>query len=284
MAGLRARGPVVGRDGERAQLLSLISVLSRGTGGAGLVAGSAGMGKSRLVDDVAARAGDVTVLRVQAAEDAVEVPFSGLVGALTPLRRSPRWSALVQGLPRLHALWPGDVAPPSAVVDPELERASLVYAVVDLIRRLAAREPVLLVVDDVQWVDRATLDVLRHLAPTAEDHPVAVLATRRTDLVRHPDEGSAPGTETHWLDAWPRSRRLTLTRLSDDQADTMLRDLIGDDPPPDLVRLVRDHAAGVPLYVRALVALHHEAWRRALNAVVGGVCQSTPQCSSSRSR
>ncbi|WP_433781428.1 ATP-binding protein [Actinomycetospora sp. CA-101289] len=266
---LRARGRIVGRDDERAQLLSLVSGLSRGIGGAGLVVGSAGVGKSRLVNDVVARAGDVTVLRVQSAEDAVEVPFSGLVGALTLVRRSPGWPALVEGLPRLHALWPGDVAPPSAVADPELERAALVYALVDLIRRLADREPVLLVVDDAQWVDRATLEVLRHLAPAAEDHPVAVLATRRTDLVGNGDDGPTPGSVTGWLDAWPRSRRLELTRLSDEQTNTMLHDLIDDHPPADLVRLVRDHAAGVPLYVRALVlalietdGLHHDgrAW------------------------
>ena len=189
------------------------------------------MGKSRLVDDIAARIANATVLRFQAAEDAVEVPFSGLVRALAPVRRAPEWPSLVEGLPRLHALWPGGVAPPVVTADPELERASLVYAVVELLRRLARRGAVLLLLDDVQWVDRATIDVLRHLAPVAEDHPVLVLATARSDLLG-PEEGSGRRTGssgTSSLRAWPRPVRLELTRLSDDLTDAMVGDLLGEE-------------------------------------------------------
>ena len=192
------------------------------------------MGKSRLVGGIAARIVNATVLRFQAAEDAVEVPFSGLVRALAPVRRTPDWPSLVEGLPRLHALWPGGVAPSAATADPELERASLVYAVVELLRRLARRGAVVLLLDDVQWVDRATIDVLRHLAPVAEDHPVLVLATARSDLLG-PETGDPVGRREArgrpGCHAWPRPVRLELTRLSDDLTDAMVRDLLGEEPP-----------------------------------------------------
>ncbi len=257
---LRGDGRLVGRDEERARLLRLARILTRGSGGVGVVAGPAGVGKSRLVDDLAGRV-DATVLRVRAAESLVELPFAGLVRALSSVRRSPAWPSLVDGLPRLHALWPGDVPVPVGTTDPELERAALVYAVAEVFRRLARRGPVLLVLDDVHWVDRASLDVLAQLGPTAEDHPLLVLATVRSDLAHpeRPHDDRIESRPTSWSDSWPTVDRVELTRLSDALTATMLTALLGGEAPPELLDVVRDRAAGVPLFVRALVFALAEA-------------------------
>jgi DNA-binding CsgD family transcriptional regulator/tetratricopeptide (TPR) repeat protein len=279
---LHARTRVVGRDDERARLLGSIARLSTGLGGMCLITGVAGVGKSRLVDEAVERArGRSTVLRAQGAEALVEVPFAGLVQALTPLSSSGRWRSLVDGLPRLHALWPSDIPEPAQPpAEGDVERAALLNSVVAVLRRLSAAGPVLLVVDDVHWADRGTLDVLAHLAPVAEAYPLLVLATARTDLTTA--GGGLPGEPwMSWSATWPAAERITLGPVSHQDVAVMVRDLLGDDAPTEFLATVADRARGVPLYVRALTFamvesgdLHHADGRWSLASVIA---EETPK-------
>ena len=93
---------------------------------------------------------------------------------------------LARLLPRLRARLPG--LPEPVPLDPATERRHLFDAVISVVRRLAARGPVLLVLDDLHWADRSSLLLARQLVRAAPLGPVLLLGTFRDDELaeRHP--------------------------------------------------------------------------------------------------
>jgi len=152
-------------------------------GGSVLVHGPAGIGKSTVVDAlVSAAPVPVRVLRACAAQVESGLPYLTLVDLFGPV------------LAEHGSLLPGHLrsaldaallrtAPPSSPQDELAVR----LAALELLRLLAARTPVLLVLDDIQWVDEPSAGVLGFLARRVADLPVRVLAGERTDPpVRRP--------------------------------------------------------------------------------------------------
>ncbi len=177
-AELRARSevPLVGRRRELAELVRLWTGAQGEAPRAGrivVVAGDAGIGKTSLAAELARRAhadGGV-VLAGRAPEEAL-VPYQPFLEALRhyfstaepeELRRAVRdyGPELARLVPELSRRLP-DLPP--APEEPESERYRLFEAVVGLFAAISSTAPVLLVLDDLQWADRPTLLLLRHLA------------------------------------------------------------------------------------------------------------------------
>ncbi|WP_106193096.1 helix-turn-helix transcriptional regulator [Umezawaea tangerina] len=158
---------VVGREVETAAVLGL-------TGGVLVVTGDPGMGKSTLLDLAADRAADRRVLRVTGSRDESTLPFSGLHQLLRPVLDE------VDGLPErqraalLGAIGLGDSGPP--------DRLIIGVAVLALLSELSDRVPVLVVVDDVRWLDGGSRDVLAFVARRIGDEPLAVLVGARDEI------------------------------------------------------------------------------------------------------
>jgi DNA-binding CsgD family transcriptional regulator len=160
-----------------------------------LISGDAGVGKTRLVTELAARAGEsgFTVLSGRCAELGDAVPYLPLADALRdattgPCPGAPLLDALA-ARPVLSRLLPDrNESQPAGGDMPGLVQQQLFGAVLGLLTELAASSPVLLVLEDVHWADQSTRDLLTFLSRMLHAERIAVVATYRSDDMhrRHP--------------------------------------------------------------------------------------------------
>jgi DNA-binding SARP family transcriptional activator len=189
---LRIR-PDVGVLGRTEQIRLIAEATERAAGGAGravlLVSGEAGQGKSTLVAEAARDAFEdgACVLSGHCEED-VTTPYQLFVETLghyilhTPEDELASQVDKLAGeltalLPTLARRVPG--LPPVRTVDPDSERYRLFAAAVDLVARMSADRTVVLVLDDLQWADQGSLQLLRHLVTSDQPMRLVVLATFR---------------------------------------------------------------------------------------------------------
>ena len=168
---------LVGRRAERAALQALVEGAVRGQGGALLVTGEPGMGKTVLLDDLAARTqGEVTVLRASGSESDADLPFATLAELLRPADRAidalpgPQAQALRQAL---------GFEKTAGVVD----GLAVGVAVLGLLATLALRKPVLAVVDDLQWVDEPSRTAGSFVARRLSKLHIALLCAGRVSEI-----------------------------------------------------------------------------------------------------
>ncbi|WP_433294365.1 helix-turn-helix transcriptional regulator [Pseudonocardia sp. CA-142604] len=181
-----ATPPLVGRDDHVATLMSAFDGVQQGRMATVFLVGDAGVGKTRLVQHLVscAEEADATVLLGGATDIAESPPFWPVASALRNLLRSQRGEELQQllspwadQLEELVALRPA--VPALAGAQARVQTLELLHRVV---LRLAARSVVVLVVEDLQWADRSTLDLLAYLVANLVDERVLVVATHRTEL------------------------------------------------------------------------------------------------------
>ena len=224
--------PLVGRDGELPALRSLVAAAASGRGGALVVTGAPGIGKSVLLDAAAREAADAgaRVLRASGVEFEADIAFASLNQLVLPLSQTIRALEPRRGEVLSVALGGFDDA---AVV----QRVAVADATVALVRRAAAAEPLLLAVDDAMWLDRSSAFVLSFVARRLAESRAALIVTSR------PHEDS-------FFDRAGLSE-LALGPLDDAEADQVLRAQRPELVPAVVGRLLRE-AAGNPL---ALVEL-----------------------------
>lgn len=228
-ANRRARGgQLVGRDAEQALIAARLADREAGT--AILVRGPAGIGKTALIDEAVRRAGPSRrILRTVGSSPETGMAMAGLYQLLQPLLTfahlipEPRQAAL------RVAFGITDGAPP--------EPFALAAATLDLLADAAAEQPLLVVAEDLQWLDPATVGVLRFLGRRLEHDPVVLLATTRDD---EPDP--LHGAASRVLDLEPLgagdSRRLLASVAPDLSGATQARVLrVAEGNPLALVEL-----------------------------------------------
>jgi hypothetical protein len=245
-AGRSGVSPFVGRAREEARLASVWGAAAGGRAQLVLVTGEPGIGKTRLVEELSARAGAFTVeARAYPAEGALAYGVAGTWLRSQPvaarLARLPR-SDLTE-LARLLPELAGQAPPPEPLPEAELRRR-LFGAVGRAL--LAAGAPLLLVVDDVQWADAQSLRLIHYLLRAAPSARLLVAATaRREELdAQHPLVAL-----TTALQALGRYSEIELHRLG--REDTaLLAERIAGAPldAGELERLYRD-SEGNPLFV-----------------------------------
>jgi DNA-binding SARP family transcriptional activator len=187
--------PLVGRGRERAELLTHLEGLLAGTGGVVLVEGEAGIGKTRLLQELRRDAEwrGAQVLWAQAEERAG--PACGpllraLADGLTPLRaeqvarlvEAPWLQVLCPLLPTLAAHRPA--LPPPAPLDPAREQVRLAEAVARLLAAWAQVTPLVVILEDLHQASPDTLDVLALIAPQIRPAGVLIVGSYRGDEVR----------------------------------------------------------------------------------------------------
>src|SRR4051812_28749550 len=235
---------LVGRQEERDRLEEAIRRAATGRGAVILVAGEAGVGKTCLVDSVAADA-QALVLRGASTQGAT-APYGPLVAALRSHLRAHPGALDDCGPPRAHL----------AVLLPELgpraeasDRATLLEAVRCAIAHLASTDPVVFVLDDLHWSDAATLDLIAGLAEALEELPVLVVATYRSDGLPR-DHGVRRLRND--LRRAGRLDELVLEPLGPQDTRLLLAAVLGEQPARSLARAVHDRTAGVPFFAEEL--------------------------------
>lgn len=166
--------PLIGREPERGRIAGLLDGVSE-RGGALLVRGAAGLGKSALLADAAhqARQRGMTVLSTTGVQAEANLPFAALHLLLRPLL------PLVDNLPETQR-----VAIRTAFCQsdgPAPERFLIALAVLELLAEAAERTALLLVVDDAHWLDPASTDILAFVARRVGSDPIIVLGAVREE-------------------------------------------------------------------------------------------------------
>jgi class 3 adenylate cyclase/tetratricopeptide (TPR) repeat protein len=254
----------VERDAERARLRRLVDDTLVGRGRMALVAGEAGVGKSRLVAEIGdeAQARGMRVLTGHCVEMSGGAPYLPYVEIIEQAINIPRsslelWRALgdvaaeiARIAPELRRVFP-DIPPP-VELPPELARRYVWNSFGEFVGRAAQGQPLLLVLEDLHWADESTVLLTEYLAPLLPDMPVLVLGTYR-DL----------GVDLHHplarvIGQLGRKRlveRVNLRRLSFDGVRAMVEALAGQPAPEQLVRVIDRETEGNPFFVEE-VYLH----------------------------
>jgi DNA-binding NarL/FixJ family response regulator/tetratricopeptide (TPR) repeat protein len=185
---------MVGRSEELTRLMALLDEAEAGQPVVVLVSGDAGVGKTRLVTELAAEAANrsFTVLSGRCAELA-DMPYLPLADALrdAATRPSARGQVLeaLAARPVLSQLLPDRQASQPGGGDlPGMAQQQLFGAVLGMLAELTEAGPVLLVLEDLHWADRSTRDLVTFLSRVLHRERIAVVATYRTDDMhrRHP--------------------------------------------------------------------------------------------------
>lgn len=203
---------LVGRARERGLLDDLVTATRAGHGGAVGLVGDAGVGKTALLQDVAARATGVRLVRARGVQSEASLPFAALSELLRPILD------LLPALPvpQREAL-EGALAlrPPGRTED----RFAIGAGTLALLSAAAEQGPLLVLVDDAQWLDGSTADALRFAARRLADDPVGVVVATRPDGRSLLDELGAVVHELAGLD-----REATAELLRDRTTDAALVD------------------------------------------------------------
>ncbi len=240
-------GPLVGRADELARLMAHVDRAVDGRPSAVLVAGDAGVGKTRLLDELSRRSAErgVRVLSGHCVDlGDVGLPYLPFVDLLRPVAADPELSPVLAGHPVLAGLLTGRPgAPVTGTPDDDPDRGSplgrgalrpptddgrlqLFEAVAALLAEVAAGRPLLVVLEDLHWADRSSRDLLRYLLARLlarlVDEPITVVVSYRADDLhrRHPlrpllaELVRLPGVE-----------RLTLEPLPDADVGALVRGL-----------------------------------------------------------
>jgi DNA-binding CsgD family transcriptional regulator len=251
--------PLVGRRREMARLAeALDDVLRAGRPHVVLLTGAGGVGKSRLVQEALDLTRDRGLLPLQGTAGPLQrdLSLAPVVEALRPLVHGTgptgraRIAALVEGLSDLTRLFDGlPLVPPLPLSDLGLERTRLFEAVTRLLDRAAAERPVALVLDDLHWADPASLALLHYAVRGLADRPVLFLLAFR-------DAEVEPGLRelTTALRCGAVVTELPLAALDPGSVEELARALLGGAVPSGLVTVLTQRAAGIPLFVAAVVS------------------------------
>src|SRR5205085_3861744 len=265
--------PLVGRAASFGQLVASFQQARRGQPQAVLLVGEAGIGKTRLASEFVAwaRAQGAEVLSGQAFEMGGRLPYQPLVEALRPRLEADNppedllealWLAeLSRLLPELRVRYPDLPAP----TEDELAAKGLLFeAVVRLFDALARRAPLVLLLEDLHWLDGASLDLLRYLGHSWSRHgsPVLLLGTLRPEGLELNPQLSAPLAD---LGRELPLSQVSLQPLSKPETIHLVQAIVGQGAPsPQCEGERREHgpaqpsrpgAAPAPERERPLVAL-----------------------------
>jgi DNA-binding CsgD family transcriptional regulator len=216
-----------------------------------LVRGEVGIGKTRLLEEFAARIADEAhLVRGGCVEGVSYAPWTEVLRRLLgnddllaadDLPRRVR-SEIARLLPHLSL----DEADAGGVSESAGQHL-LFEAVVELLTRVASRTRLVLLVDDLHWVDPASSELIRYLANNLGRAPILLIVTYRAE------EASVERDLIAQL-ARLASRQIALTPLAEDSTAEMAEILLGPDASPDDVRRIARDADGNPLFVEELVA------------------------------
>ena len=226
------------------------------------------MGKSRLISELAGRAGrnGMTVVVGECLPlGEGELPYAPVVGALRSLVRQREASELDALLgpasEDLVALLP-ELSSPATVSGPfsgEGSQGRLFEQLLTLLATAARAAPLVLVVEDFQWADRSTRDFLSFLVRAARREPIALIVSYRSDELqrRHPLRPFVLELERSG-----RAIRVELGQFTRAELSEQVAAILDQPPPPPLVDRLLERSGGNPFFTEELLASSHKPANR----------------------
>ena len=258
----------IGRQAELQRIMGAVERAGAGEAAVVLVGGEAGIGKTRLMDEVGGRSQDLGALLLEGGcvslGDGGGLPFAPIVEALRRLPaalaggkfgaidvetlRTPATVELGRLLPEFGTPAAADAEGPGR---PEWIQARIFEGVLALLRGLGERAPVVCVLEDLHWADSSTRDLVAFLARNVRTEPLVVIGTYRTDELhrRHPLRP--------WLaemDRLPRVQRMELARFGREELSAQVEAIIGHAPETELLDAIGRRAEGNPFFIEELLA------------------------------
>ena len=252
-----AAAPFIGRGPELQALRAALDRAEAGTDQFVMLAGEAGMGKTRLCQEVAAEAARRAIPTVwgRCFEEPGAPPYWPWIQAIRSLLDS-------RDDTRLRALLGDDAAPIAGIVpevrnrlgdlppvsplEPDQLRFQLFHAITQIWQRMAAEGSLLLILDNLHWADPSSLRLLSFLAAELGGHRLILLGTyRQTELSRE----HALGDSLADLTRCPAYQRLQLSGFSRDETAQFLHSVTGASPSPEVVAAIHERTEGHPLFL-----------------------------------
>ncbi len=257
---LGSEAPLVGRAEELTRLTAAVERARTGRPAAVLLAGDAGVGKTRLLTELCrrARAAGATVLTGHCVDlGAVGLPYLPFAEALRELASRADDEAVAEALQARPALSrlitrPGQPVPAVGAGDDDAGRLQLFDAVAGVLGDVGeAGAPVLLVIEDLHWADQSTRDLLSFLLARLRSERLAVVASYRADDLhrRHPLRPLLGE-----LVRLPPVERIELSPFTPTELRDYLHALSGEQVPEPLVRDVLARSDGNAYFAEELYA------------------------------
>jgi eukaryotic-like serine/threonine-protein kinase len=243
--------PFIGRTAELSRLEEALGNALRGRGSAWLVGGEAGVGKSRLLEEVRIRAlvKGMIVLRGQATEGR-PVSFQLWRDVLPPLLLTTQItdleaSVLKVAVPHIESLLRRPV-PDLPSIDPNTIQQRLSRTIVNVFRR--QHEPIFIILEDLHWADES-LVILREVCRIVPNLPLLVVGSYRTDA------------DLYFFSKFPDMQPVMVNRLDADEMTALSEAMLGTvGTRPDVISLLRRETEGNVLFaVEVLRTLADEA-------------------------
>ena len=260
-------GSFVGRDTEVREIIDSLLRTNSGAPRLVLVSAEAGTGKTRLLGEAAQRARDCGALTLAGGcfEQEGHLPYGPIHDALADYVRTQSETVLrtqcyglltdlVRVVPELHArIEPVKDAGRGSFAD---QRLRLFSAVAQLLRRLTASQPVLLLLDDLHWADDSTLQLLHFLTRQPEMNRLLVVGAYRQEEVLTESPLARLVSE---LKRTARARLLSLRPLTEDELALLLTHWHEGSCAPDLAENLFARSGGNPFFAQEMVRLlQHE--------------------------
>ena len=251
------RGEFVGRLAERDDLRKLIEAAKSGLGSVATIGGAPGVGKTRLAAEAANEAvGSMQILLGRCCEREAVAPYTPFVEVLEMVLERARSledframldinaSELTRIMPQLRRFFPDLEDPLDGT--PEQQRRNLVKNFCQFIERLSQHHPVMLILDDLQWADEPSLDLLEQLASRVGQSRIMIVATYR-DQPSDISSRLAQALETlrrRHLEHHLRLRALNLSEVAE-----LVRGSVGQDLNATMVQEIYRETDGNPFFV-----------------------------------
>jgi DNA-binding CsgD family transcriptional regulator len=266
---------LIGREAHLQAIEAAYDAARRGRLRIVLCTGEPGIGKTHLLSVAADRltALGARVLRGGASEAEAMPPYLPFFEALAPwIRQAPVEEVAAdvgQGALALTAIFPEladrlSIQVPASPLPPEQARLRLFEAVGHALAALSSRRPLVLLLDDLQWADTASLDLLTYTAGHQADARLLILGAYQENAVQtHPAlERALVG-----LQRANRPEAIRLGPLDQGQTAQLASRLLGSDLTVDSARVLKTHSEGNPFFAEELL----RGWRHA------GALQRTPR-------
>jgi class 3 adenylate cyclase/tetratricopeptide (TPR) repeat protein len=255
----RLDSPMVGRDRQLRQLTEAFeSAMADRACYLFTVLGTAGVGKSRLVEEFLARvsrSGDATALRGRCLSYGEGITFWPVAEAVAQAAQVGDVDSPEQARRRLLDLLEPDEAPLVAdrllqllgLVDSNAPTQETFWAVRRLFESIARRRPLVVVIDDIHWAEATLLDLIEHVADWTRDAPILLVCPARPELL---------DARQGWGGGKLNATTILLEPLSAEESGTLVTNLLGQAELEEEARArITDAAEGNPLFVEQMLAM-----------------------------